>query len=97
MENLELRDRALMVLAELELGYDRTGKVPNELVTAAIHRHATGPRGTWALLRVVSEELGLEPAPQPQASPWWLLAGALVLVPWVLLVCVVWVVWRLVS
>jgi hypothetical protein len=84
MESLDLRDRAKLVMAELELQYELGGAVPNELVVAAIHRHSTSPEDSWALLEAVREEMGLQAPPGAPVSAAWLLVGALGLVVWVL-------------
>ena len=84
MESLDLRDRAKLVMAELELHYELGGAVPNELVVAAIHRHSTSPEDSWALLEAVRAEMGLQAPPRPPVGVVWLLVGALGLVAWVL-------------
>lgn len=90
MESLDLRDRAKLVVAELELHWELGGVVPDELVVAAIHRHSTSPEDTWALLEAVREEMGLQAPPGPPVGAVWLLAGALGLVVWVLAIVGAW-------
>lgn len=92
MNELSLQDRAKLVVAELELGWKPSGSSQDlaEAMVAAVHRNATSPEDSFRLLEAVRQELGLQKAEEVPVGAVWLLAGALGLLAWVLVVAGVW-------